>query len=239
MITGTWSINEYPAPQPVPGDTTTHNSLFCLPGTYLIEESSPTSAGNLDWYLNTSRQAEKAQAAADGVRFYDRVDALVEALPPEECHVVFLPFLYGSNADDVRDAAFAGLSNRCGAAHLLRAIFEGVAFSHRRHLENLLRFRARPQRIRLAGGAARSAVWVQLFADVLQCPIEVVPTKELGAQGCAMAAAVAAGLYADPAEAIARMVPPVRTVWPDETKKAVYDEKYARYMRLTECLKGF
>lgn len=238
MITGTWSINEYPAPAPVRADTTTHNSLFCLPDTYLIEESSPTSAGNLDWYLDTFMQGEKARAKAEGVRFYDRVDGMVEALPPQDSDVLFLPFLYGTNTE-VHNAAFVGLSNSHSPAHMLRAIFEGVVFSHRMHLENLLRFREKPTSIRLAGGAARSKVWVQMFADILQCPIEVVSTKELGAQGCAMTAAVAAGIYADPAAAVAAMVPPVRTVMPDTAKAEIYDKKYARYVRLTTCLEGF
>lgn len=238
MITGTWSINEYPTHSPVRPDTSTHNSLFCLPNVYLIEESSPTSAGNLNWYLNTCMQGEKTKASAEGKRFYDLVDSMVESLPPQDSRLIFLPFLYGSNTD-VQDAAFVGISNSYSAAHLLRAIFEGVAFSHRMHLENLLRFRDMPRAIRLAGGAANSAVWVQLFADVLQCPIEVVFTKELGAQGCAMAAAVAAGIYKTPQDAIAHMIPLVHTVQPDKTKKEIYDYKYSRYLQLTKCLEDY
>ncbi len=238
MITGTWSINEYPAPAPVRSDTTTHNSLFCLQGSYLIEESSPTSAGNLDWYLQACMQGEQARAKAEGIRFYDVVDGLVETLPPEESDVLFLPFLYGTNTG-TENAAFVGLCNSHNPAHLLRAIFEGVVFSHRMHLENLLCFRGMPKAIRLAGGAARSKVWVQMFADILQCPIEVVPTRELGAQGCAMAAAVAAGLYTDPQEAVKAMVTSVHTVLPDVSKAAIYQRKYTRYKRLAACLEEF
>ena len=54
-----------------------------------------------------------------------------------------------------------------------------------------------------------------------------------------MTAAVAAGIYADPAAAVAAMVPPVRTVMPDTAKAEIYDKKYARYVRLTTCLEGF
>lgn len=182
-------------------------------------------------------QGEKAKAKAEGVRFYDLVDSMVEALPPQNSKVLFLPFLYGTNTGS-DNAAFVGLSNSYGAAHMLRAIFEGVAFSHRVHLENLLRFREKPASIRLAGGAARSRVWVQMFADILQCPIEVVSTKELGAQGCAMTAAVAAGIYADSAAAVVAMVPPVHTVMPDTQKADIYNKKYDRYVRLTACLEG-
>lgn len=45
MIAGTWSINEYPRKAPVTNGSALMNSLFCLPEYYLIEESSPTSAG--------------------------------------------------------------------------------------------------------------------------------------------------------------------------------------------------
>ena len=122
---------------------------------------------------------------------------------------------------------------------MLRAVFEGVVFSHRMHLERLLRFREAPRTIRLAGGAARSKVWAQLFADILQCPIEVVSTRELGAQGCAMTAAVAAGIYGTYTEAIRKMLPQTYLIQPDRSKAAVYDRKYARYVRLTTCLEGF
>ena len=53
MIAGTWSINEYISPVPVLDGTVMMNSLFCIPGYYLIEECSPTSAGNNEWFVNT------------------------------------------------------------------------------------------------------------------------------------------------------------------------------------------
>ena len=40
MIAGTWSINEYPRRAPITDGSVLMNSLFCLPGYYLIEESS-------------------------------------------------------------------------------------------------------------------------------------------------------------------------------------------------------
>ena len=236
-IAGTWSINEYVAPAPVPVDTTTRNSLFCLPGQYLIEESSPTSAGNLEWYLKTCLTWEKEQAKAAGENVYAVIDREVEALPPQDSDVIFLPFLYGTNTG-CDSAAFMGLSGSHTTAHLLRAVFEGVAFSHRMHIERLLRFREKPVAIRMAGGAANSRVWVQLFADVLNCPIEVVTSKELGTKGCAMAASVAAGCYPNLGAAAAAMVGTVSTVQPRAETACVYDKKYRRYVDVTERLKG-
>ena len=50
-----------------------------------------------------------------------------------------------------------------------------MAFSHRRHFDRLTASRRTPVRvIRLAGGVANSEVWTQIFADVMQCPVETV-----------------------------------------------------------------
>ena len=46
-IAGTWSINEYIAKEPVMDGTIAMNSLFAMPGYYLVEDCSATSSGNL------------------------------------------------------------------------------------------------------------------------------------------------------------------------------------------------
>ncbi|MEI8080045.1 MAG: FGGY-family carbohydrate kinase, partial [bacterium] len=80
---------------------------------------------------------------------------------------------------------------------MLRAVYEGVVFSHFTHLKRLLQFRPAPASIRFTGGAARSGVWVRMFADCFQIPIEIPAGSELGALGAAIAAAVAIGHYPD------------------------------------------
>ena len=235
-ITGTWSINEYPAPAPVRSDTSTHNSLFCIPGVYLIEESSPTSAGNLDWFLQNYMKAEKAEADRRKVSFYEEVNRMVDSIPPEESNVIFIPFLYGSNTEPALPAGFFGLSGSHCAGHMLRAIYEGVAFSHLWHIEKLFAFRNPPAAIRMAGGAVNSPVWVQMFADILNIPVETVETKELGAKGCAMAAAIAAGIYEDYQSAADAMVTVASTIYPRPEYNGVYRAKYGRYKELLNRL---
>ena len=62
---------------------------------------------------------------------------------------------------------------------MLRAVYEGVVFSHLTHVKKLLQNREAPKSIRLSGGAANSDVWVQIFADALQIPVDVIEDKEL------------------------------------------------------------
>ena len=148
-IAGTWSINEFISDHPIMDGNISRNSLFAIPGYYLAEESSATSSGNLEWFLDTCMKDVKLPEGED---LYSYVNRLVDEVPPEDCNVYYLPFLYGSNAHPLGKAAFVGLTNFHGTAHMLRAVYEGVAFSPRRPIEKLLASRQPPQAIRMAGG---------------------------------------------------------------------------------------
>ena len=121
--------------------------------------------------------------------------------------------------------------------HLLRSVYEGIVFCHKMHLDRLMQSRSDPpEAIRVAGGAARSAVWTQMFADVLQLPVQTVLANETGALGCAIAVAAAVGDYADLSAAARGMCKVAQCVQPDPKKAGIYAEKYALYCKTIECL---
>lgn len=237
MIAGTWSINEYVGKNPVLDGRVMMNSLFCLPGHYLIEECSPTSAGNNEWFVNTLLPELKQLALRDGDSVYDVVNDMVESVGAEEPCPVFLPFLMASNVHPEAKAAFVGISNHHTRAHIARSVYEGIAFSHRCHFDKLLATRRQPVSvIRLAGGVARSDVWSQMFADVMNHPVETVGVNETGAMGCAVAAAVAVGDYSDITVAAQDMVFVKRRFEPNACRVAAYERKYAAYWQVIEAL---
>jgi L-xylulokinase len=223
-ITGTWSINEYVSDHPVV-HATTKNSLFCVPGYYLVEESSATSAGNLEWFIDLFGLRESCKGAS----VYDHINTLIEGIPPAENTPVYVPFLYGTNEAGRSLAALEGLSHAHTMGHILRAVYEGVVFSHYTHILRLLENREPPETIKLSGGAARSRVWVQMFADVCGLPVETVEVNELGTLGAAMSAAVAVGHYRDYHEAAERMVSRGELILPNMETHGIYMEKYQRY----------
>lgn len=232
-IAGTWSINEYISETPVMDGSIAMNSLFAVPGYYLVEECSATSSGNLEWFLENCMEHEHIP---EGKNIYDVVNEKVDSIPPEESEVYFLPFLYGSNAHPLGKGAFVGLTTYHDKAHMLRAVYEGVVYSHKTHIERLLSSRKPPEAVRMAGGAVNSGVWVQMFADALGFPIETVEAKELGALGCGMAAAIAAGVYKDYKDAAEHMVHVSGRIYPDEAKTAVYQRKYEKYREIVRAL---
>jgi len=235
-ITGTWSINEFISPAPITGTCIAMNSIYAIPGFYLIEESSATGAGNLEWLIRNIYDNEPVQ---DGKKIYDLLNEKAAAVDPENCDVYYLPFLYGSNRHPLAKAGFIGLTSFHTKDHMLRALYEGAAFSARHHTDKLLSVRDRPKAVRLAGGAANSALWVQIYADVLGQPVETVSgVSELGAMGAGMAAAVSVGLFKNYREAAASMVKISPAIQPDEKMSRVYNKKYETYKSICEALDG-
>lgn len=236
MIAGTWSINEFIAREPVTNGTVDLNSMFCIPGYYLVEESSPTSAGNMEWFIRNLMNYEKDEMKANSESVYSLTNSWVESIEPADSNVIFLPFLNGSNEDPLAKGTFIGLTAYHQKKHMLRAVYEGIVFSHITHVNKLLKNREVPKSIRLSGGAANSKVWVQIFADALQIPIDTVGEKELGAQGAAMAAGIAAGIYKDYDDAIQRTVTITDTVYPRTEYKEIYAQKYQTYRTVIDAL---
>ena len=238
LVAGSWSINEYISPAPVQDRDLFMTSAYCIPGYWLITEASATSASNLEWMVSQLMPSERREAQARGCSVFDEINAMVEGIRPADSDVLFLPFLYGSSAGPKATAGFLGLHGWHGRAHMLRAVYEGVVFSHKSHVDRLLCHRDTPQAARIAGGAARSEVWVQMFADILQLPIELTACDELGAMGAAICAGVGVGLFGSFEEAAGSMVRVCRAVEPRKENLAVYCDKYGRYMRHIEALRS-
>lgn len=235
-IAGTWSINEYISREPVLNrEDIMMNSLYAIPGYYLIEECSATSAGNLEWYIENILDKSKVPV---GQNVYDYISEEVQTTDPEKSDVYFLPFLYASNTHPLGKASFIGLTLYHTQADMLRAVFEGVVFSHKMHIERLISTRKAPESIRLAGGVTKSPLWTQMFADILNYPIELFEVKELGSLGAAMAAGVSAGIFKDYQEASAVMTSIDRVIRPNPEMHAKYQKKYEKYCAVCGALDG-
>ena len=238
VIAGTWSINEYISRTPVVDKSVMMNSLYCIPGYYLIEECSPTSASNFEWFLEMFLAEEKFRASELGVNVFQYCSELAAQVTAQEQNIIFLPYIFGSNYNPRARATLVGMDSHHTRPQIIRAVLEGIVFCHSVHLEKLLAKRGRTEAVRLAGGAANSLFWAQIFADVFRLPVEIVETRELGTLGCAMAASVAAGIYKDLPEAAKNMVRIKCRLEPDPAAMPVYARKLALYKKVSAALEG-
>lgn len=218
VVTGTWSINQFPSDLPKTGCDSTRVSLYCDGKRYLIEESSATSAGNLEWCINK---------LFDGIS-YREINTILSEYRAGDCETVFVPFLYGSICGD-KQGAFLNLRIDTTRRDMVRAMAEGVAFAHRFHIERLLLADKARTTIKIAGGAVKSSEWMHIFADVLGMTVFPVAVEESGCFGAAAAASVAAGIYDDVEKAAKEMSRMGKPIFPDMSEHEKYLKKYGYF----------
>ncbi|WP_272580594.1 FGGY-family carbohydrate kinase [Providencia sp. PROV266] len=235
IVAGTWSINEYVTDKPVVDKDLFMTSIYPMENRWQITEASPTSASNLEWFITQFMAADKQLEEAKGSSAYDLCNQLVASTTPDESQLMFFPFVFGSNTIPDATAGFVGVTSFHQRAHFLRAIYEGVAFSHLYHVERLRRINPQLSNvIRIAGGITHSPVWLQIFADIFQSQLEIVDVKEHGTLGAAMTAAVMEGYFPDVFAACDAMVKVSEVIHPQTDKQAVYAKKYAMYKRMLD-----
>jgi L-xylulokinase len=229
IIAGTWSIN-----QVVTDDAPNDPSIFMLSTfdrqRWLAIESSATSAVNLEWMVREFFGDDHGNAFA-------RCSELVASVDPRAEMPIYHPFLFGAQQDGRARAGYYGIIGWHTKAHMLRALFEGVAFEHRRHIETLAAAGAGFTEAVLSGGGSRSSVWPQIFADLLGVPVTVARGRETGALGAAIAASTGIGLFPDFGAGAARMTSVAKRFEPDPSLKPVYDRRYATFIELGQAMR--
>lgn len=233
IVAGSWSINQVFSEEPVRDERVFMVAAYGR-DRFANMENSATSAANLEWYVRTL--VERGGHHDDPFGF---VNAAVAGVAPTHDDPIFHPFLYGGRLGAHQRGGFFGLAGWHGEGHMLRALFEGVMFEHRRHIEVLAAAGVGFSRAALSGGGARSAHWPQIFADGLGVPVTVAQCGETGALGAAIAASVGAGLYPDVETAVSAMTRPARTFEPDPKMRRHYDRRYAIWTGLTHAVEPF
>jgi xylulokinase len=120
---------------------------------------------------------------------------------------------------------------------MTRSVLEGVAFGLRDCFE-LMKGAGlgKVTQVRVAGGGARSALWRQILADVLQSDLVTVNADEGAAYGAALLAAVGTGAFADVPSACQAAIRVTGRTEPGGAA-AVYQDFYSIYRQLYPALK--
>lgn len=230
LVAGTFSINQVVS-EAVLVDERWQARTFLRRGRWLNMSTSPSSASNLDWWRElfgmSSDEADYAVLESEVGQVLDGPSS-----------IIYHPFLYGSPYGEMASAGFIGLRGWHRRGDVARALLEGVVLGHRVHVDALRERFALDGVARLSGGAARSTVWSQMFADALGMPVEIPDSAETGARGGALLAGLGLGWYSSVEEAADTVVIGRRHL-PDDARGAVLDEAYERFVEAAEALREF
>lgn len=227
-VAGTWSIATCVTDRIIAAEYPYVWGSYCVPGKYFVHEGSPTSAGNLAWFMRNFCGDEHTP--------YPQFDQWVAERSGQTTEIVFLPYLFGSNYSLNLAGGLVGMRAHHEKADIIYALYEGIVFSHLLHQDRILQLNPQINRIRITGGPTHSAVWMQMFADAGNLPLEVIDIQQSGCRAAALCAAVGRGYYAGFAEAIAATQPEVRTYLPRQDAHLQLRRQMAHYLNTAKAL---
>ena len=159
-----------------------------------------------------------------------------------ENQVFYLPYLMGErsphNNPDAR-AMFVGMSMDTTREDMTLAVLEGVAFGLRDSLEVARSLGIRIDSSRICGGGAKSPLWRQIIAAVMNVKLEIIESEEGPGYGAAILAAVGCGTFESVESACEKLVKVIDTVEPDPVLVQKYEEKYQKFKQLYPIMKGW
>jgi len=178
------------------------------PGWYWRMVFGEVSANYLQWYRDLLPDRPDFEA----------LTALAAAVSPGADGLT----LATDSPPSTFEAVFQGWTARHTRGHAVRAILETVAAALRRQVVALSPH-GLPDEVRSAGGAARSAVWLQIKADVLGVPVRATQCEEPTSLGAAVLAESVLG-GCDFAAIAEQWVRPGQPLRPDARRHRLYQE---------------
>lgn len=215
--------------------------LFCsaVKGGWHLMGVMLAAGGALRWFRDSLGRA----VVPPGWRGdpYDAIHLAASRIPPGAEGLTFLPYLTGErtpHADPHARGVFFGLSLRHTAAHLARAVLEGVTYGMRDSVELVRGMGVRVEEIRLSGGGAKNRRWAQLQSTIYGAAGVRLTREEGPALGAAMLAGIGTGVYRDYPAAVRACVAVRDRFVPSRKERQIYDRGYCTYRSLYPALKS-
>ena len=205
---------------------------FChTPGVWHVMGVTQSAGQSFRWLKETFFAGQQ----------YDTLTAAAEKIPAGSEGLEWAPYLLGERTphlDPQVRAAFAGIGPTHTAAHFVRAVLEGVAYSLQDTFSLFAELGIPVNAIRLGGGGAKGPLWRKIQAGVYGQAVEILTAEEGGAFGSALMAGVGAGHWANLDEACAQAIEVAERIAPDPAQQAAYATGYTAWRKLYPALKS-
>ncbi len=210
---------------------------YIIPGKYVCYAFSYTGGALVKWFVDNLAGYEKQKADSGHTSIYDVLESNMKDKPTG---ILVLPHFAGAATpymDSGSKGAIVGLTIEHNASDLMRSMMEGVVYEMYYNMEVLRSAGIEVSMLRATGGGAKSKLWMQMKADILNVPITSLGSSEAGTTGCVMLTMIAAGIYQDIAEAAKRMILDLEVYTPRKNQHLAYMKCYKRYKKLYKAVR--
>ena len=210
---------------------------FLKQGTYVSYAFIFTGGSLVKWFLDTLAGSDQAAARAKGISVYAQLEAQMEDKPTG---ILVLPHFAGAATpymDTGSKGGIIGLSLENRSADLYRAILEGVGYEMGVNIERLRDSGIQIDSLHATGGGAKSELWLQMKADILNLPVHRMDVAEAGTVGVIMLTGAATGVYEDLDKAVQVFAGVRKTFSPRPEQHEAYRIYYERYRKLYQAIR--
>lgn len=214
-----------------------HTFCHAVNGKWHMMGVTLSAAGSLQWFVEN---VCKELATRRGTDPYQAILAEAAVVPAGSDGLLFTPYLAGErtpHADPFARGSFVGLTSAHERGHMARAVMEGVAMSLRESLEIMQQLKVPVREMRLSGGGAKSPLWRQIFADVMEQSACTINAEQGPAFGVALLAAVGIGQFKNIEEACKATIEVVKKTPPKKPAVKTYNKLFPIYQSLYGSLK--
>ena len=207
------------------------------PQKYYLGIAHQETAGLcLEWLKNNVLyHQEQLKEERNVEQIYQVLDQLAAAVEPGAAGLIFTPWMLGERCPLDNTYVRAGLFNLSlhhKRDHIIRAVFEGIAFNTRWAMETLEKLYAKVTHLNAIGGGAKSDTWCQILADVTDREInQITDPQETNARGVALLAAMTLG-YIESYHDIRNYIKIKKTFTPDPRNRDIYDRLFREFKNI-------
>lgn len=218
-----------------------HTCCAAVPNSWHVMGVTQGAGLSLKWFRDNFCDAEKQTATLMDVDPYYLMDQEATQVPIGSNRMLYMPYLMGERTphlDPNARGVFFGLSAMHTKRDMLRAVMEGVTYSLRDCIEVFREMGISIDDMMACGGGGTSPLWRSMLADLYNCPVKTVSSKEGPSLGVAILASVGAGIYDSVPQACKAIVKTDKIQNPQDENVSVYESYYQLYREIYPALKA-
>lgn len=206
---------------------------FIRDGQYMVPIGFLAHGTSIRWFLDKFGADFGVPGQEEKENRYEKADFGC----PEDCgDLMCIPYLSSVQTRDAYNqvkGCFTGLDLTCDKGMMYRALLEGLCFETKSAIDVLRRLELKMNDLTATGGCAQSHVFMQMKADMLERPIQILESPEAGILGLAALCAAEDKAFPDLSHAGKTFAKMGRVYQPQKN----YTDKYKKYQKMIKIMR--
>ena len=193
----------------------------------LVQGVAQSAGSSIDWWMKKILNVENLGEEMKQVKI------------GESSSLMFYPHLTGDKTiygDPYLRGAFLGLGTETKREEMIGAVLEGICFAVKEIMDEM-RIEEPVLSLKVTGGGAKNAMWMQMMADILEVSIEQLDGNTGAGLGIALLAGQSCGNIEN-LDQVSDSILSIKQVFvPNQEKILFYKEKYKKYRKIYRAIK--